>query len=79
MILGKKREAWIAQARFALSRPNLLCKTESDWNPDLTERADCVGFLAANEESDEEKLSQESHDDTSLEESWYFNEYGICS
>jgi hypothetical protein len=66
---GEKPEAWIAQARFALSRPSLLCKTESDGNPDSTERADCVGFLATNEESDEEKPSQESHVDTSLEES----------
>jgi len=65
---GEKPEAWIAQARFALSRPSLLCKTESDGNPDSTERADCVGFLATNEESDEEKPSQESHVDTSLEE-----------
>jgi hypothetical protein len=68
---GEKPEAWIAQARFALSRPNLVCKTESDGSPDSTERADCVGFLATNEECDEETPSQESHDDTSLDEEEY--------
>jgi len=68
VILEKNPEAWIAQTRFTLSRTNLLYKTESDRNPNSTDRTDCVGFLATNEESDKEKPSQKSHVDTSLEE-----------
>jgi hypothetical protein len=66
---GENPDAWIAQARFALVRPNLLSKIESDGSPDSTERADFVGFLMANDNCDEETHSEQSHEDTSLEES----------